>query len=150
MPGLRAESRFSSWIAPLWILALIGLLFFPTEYRGGASAPHSHALLQLLMDAQDGQFLHVHAQPGAPAGFAYDWLDPAVADSAEGAAPAHPDTGGQQERASALAIITFLVVLSLLPATLRALPRIFPTTPRLNGRVPRVLAPPPRFAAISA
>ncbi|MCA9878789.1 MAG: hypothetical protein KC442_13440, partial [Thermomicrobiales bacterium] len=61
MRRLRAESRFAVWGAPLWTLALLGLLFLPTEYRGGAEAPHSHALLQLLLDAQDGQFAHTHA-----------------------------------------------------------------------------------------
>jgi hypothetical protein len=149
LPSLRAESRFAGWIAPLWILALIGLLFLPTEYRGGASVPHSHALLQLLLDAQDGHFLHTHAHPEASTGFAYDWLDPAVADDA-GSTHGRPDVGGQQESAPALSIITFLVVLPLLPMTRNALPRVFPETRRLNGRTPRVLIPPPRFAGTRA
>ncbi|MDQ2655096.1 MAG: hypothetical protein M3Z20_18855 [Chloroflexota bacterium] len=149
MSSLRAESRIAGWIAPFWILALIGLLFLPTEYRGGASAPHSHALLQLLLDAQDGHFAHVHAHPEASAGFAYGWLDPAVADDA-GTMHGGPDVGGQQESAPALSIITFLVVLPPLPMTRNALPRVVPETRRLNGRTPRVLIPPPRAAAIRA
>lgn len=150
VPSLRAESRFAGWIAPLWILALIGLLFLPTEYRGGAAAPHSHALLQLILDAQDGQFLHTHTHQSAPPGFAYDWLDPAVADDAVGSADTYPDVGGQQERASAMSIITFLVVLPLLPVMHLVVPRISPNTLRLNGCTPRVLAPPPRPVAIPA
>ncbi len=150
MSSLRAESRIAGWIAPFWILALIGLLFLPTEYRGGASTPHSHALLQLLLDAQDGHFAHVHAHPEASAGVAFDWLDPTVADDAAGATRGGPDVGGQQESAPALSIITFLVVLPLLPMTRNALPRVVPGTRRLNGRTPRVLIPPPRAAAIRA
>jgi hypothetical protein len=150
VPSLRAESRFAGWIAPLWILALVGLLFLPTEYRGGASAPHGHALLQLLLDAQDGHFAHIHAHPEAPAGLASDWFDPVVADDAADASQGRPDLGGQQESAPALSVITFLVVLPLLPLTQHALPRVFPETRRLNGRTPRVLFPPPRAAALRA
>jgi hypothetical protein len=150
VPSLRAESRFAGWIAPLWILALIGLLFLPTEYRGGASAPHSHALLQLLLDAQDGHFLHIHAQPEMSAGHAYGWLDPAVADDAVGTTQGRPDVGSQQESAPALSIITFLVVLPQLPMTRNALPRVLPEIRRLSGLTPRVLFPPPRAEATRA
>lgn len=150
VPSLRAESRYAGWIAPLWIMALIGLLFLPTEYRGGATTPHSHALLQLLLDAQDGHFLHAHAHQGAFDGFAYDWLDPAVADAAAGTAQAQPDAGGQQERASAISIVSFLVMLPALPTMRHALPRVSPRTLRLNGCAPRVLSPPPRLTAIPA
>lgn len=133
-------------MAPLSILALIGLLFLPTEYRGGASTPHSHALLQLLLDAQDGRFEHTHAYPGASAGRAFDWLDPAVADDAASTSPGRPDVGQQQESAPALSVVTFLVVLPLLTIMLKVLPRISADTRRLNGRQPRVLFPPPRIA----
>lgn len=148
--SLRAESRFAGWIAPLWILALIGLLFLPTEYRGGASAPHSHALLQLLLDAQDGHFLHSHAHAQASAGFAYDWLDPAVGDDPAGGTQGRPDVGGQPERASAMSIVAFLMVLPLAPMRASDLPRIFPESRRLNGRTPRVLFPPPKSAGNQA
>ena len=147
---LRAESRFTGWIAPLWILALIGLLFLPTEYRGGASVPHSHALLQLLLDAQDGHFQHSHAHGAAGSSLAIDWLDPAVTGNASSTMTRHPDVGQQQESAPALSVITFLVVLPLLPIVLNVLPRVSLVTPRLRGHSPRVLFPPPRFAATSA
>lgn len=138
----------TGWIAPLWTLALIGLLFLPTEYRGGAPAPHSHALLQLLLDAQDGQFAHIHAHTGASAAPAYDWLDPGVADAAAGKAQPRPDVGQQQEGAPALSIITFVVVLPQLPVVLDVLPRISHETRRLHGHSLRVLSPPPKLAAV--
>jgi hypothetical protein len=147
VPSLRAKSRFAGWIAPLWILALTGLLFLPTEYRGGAAAPHSHALLQLLLDAQDGRFHHTHSHPGTLGGFAFDWLDPSIADDAVSAADPRPDVGQQQESAPALSVVTFLVVLPLLPLVLNSLPRISLEARRLDGLSPRVLFPPPRFAA---
>jgi hypothetical protein len=150
VPSLRAESRFAGWIAPLWILALIGLLFLPTEYRGGASMPHSHALLQLLLDAQDGHFLHTHAHPAASAGFAYDWLEPVVTEKSAGAPQAHSELGGQQQSAPTLSIISFLVMLPLLSLMRNALPRVVPEARRLFGRMPRVLSPPPRVAVIPA
>ena len=148
MPSLRAESRFAGWIAPLWALARVGLLFLPTEYRGGASAPHSHALLQLLLDAQDGRFEHLHAHQDATTGFAYDWLDPTVAHDHPGTTHGHPDVGQQQESAPAVSVITFLVVLPLLPMIPNALPRVSSVTLRLDGRTPPVQSPPPK--ALSA
>jgi hypothetical protein len=149
VPSLRAESRFASWLAPLWILALIGLLCLPTEYRGGAAAPHSHALLQLLLDAQDGHFEHIHAHQEASFDIAHDWLDPVV-DDVNSLAQPRPDVGQQQESAPALSIVTFLVVLPLLPMVPHSLPRISPETLRLNGRTPRVLFPPPKATTIPA
>ena len=146
VPSLKAESRYSCWIAPLWILALIGLLFLPTEYRGGAAAPHSHALIQLLLDAQDGHFKHIHAHPEASTGIAHDWLDPAVADDASNAGQSRLDFGQQQESAPALSVVTFLVVLPLLLMVPNTLPRISLETHRLKGRTPRVLSPPPQGA----
>lgn len=146
VPSLRAKSRYTGWIAPLWILALVGLLFLPTEYRGGAVAPHSHALLQLLLDAQDGRFEHVHAHHASSSAAAHDWLDPAVAEDASSTAHPRPDVGQQQESAPALSVVTFLVVLPLLPVVPDGLPRISPETRRLNGRAPRVLFPPPKPA----
>jgi hypothetical protein len=127
-------------------MALIGLLFLPTEYRGGASAPHSHALLQLLLDAQDGRFQHTHAHLEPSAGFAYAWLDPSIADAARSSTHGHPDVGQQQESAPAVSVIGFLVVLPLLPMVPNALPRVSLETQRLSGRSPRVLFPPPRVA----
>lgn len=150
MPSPRAESRFAGWIAPLWILALASLLFLPTEYRGGASAPHRHALLQLLLDAQDGRFQHTHSHSEASAGFSYDWLDPTIADNANSTGHARPDVGQQPESVPALSIITFLVVLPPLAVAPNALPRITVETRRLDGRTPRVLYPPPKGATSRA
>ena len=129
------------------MLALVGLFFLPTEYRGGASHPHSHALAQLLLDAQDGRFAHAHAHSGAAAGFANDWLDPVINDETANNAHRDPDLGQQQERAPAVSMITFLVVIPLLPVVFDGLPRISLETRRLNGRIPRILIPPPKVAA---
>jgi hypothetical protein len=133
-------------MAPLWILALIGLLFLPTEYRGGAADPHGHALVQLLLDAQDGQFSHAHAHQQAAEGFSYNWLDPAVYDSDSGSTAAQLDLGEQQDRAPALSMISFLIVVPLLPVVPGVHPPIPMETRRLRGRSPRVLIPPPRIA----
>lgn len=141
----RAESRFAGWTAPLWILALVGILFIPTEYRGGAVSPHSHALLQLVLDAQDGQIIHTHAHQDA-AFVALDWLNPEVPDTAADQVQAQlqPDIGQQQDRASTVSIISFLVMLPALLMLSGDLPRVAPAMPRLVGRSPRVLFPPPR------
>jgi hypothetical protein len=128
------------------MLALVGLFFLPTEYRGGASHSHSHALAQLLLDAQDGRFAHTHAHSGVAASFAHDWLDPAIVGKTASKAHPGPDLGQQQERAPALSMITFLVVIPLLPVMPDGLPRISLETRRLNGRIPRILIPPPKVA----
>lgn len=145
----RAESRFAGWIAPLWVLALVGILFIPTEYRGGASSPHSHALLQLLLDAQDSHFAHTHSYPTTSQA-ATDWLDPEVQDATASQEQVRPDIGQQQERASTVSIMTFLVLLPALPMLTGEMPRIAPATRRLVGRAPCVLSPPPRVSVTTA
>ena len=144
----RAESRFAGWIAPLWFLAIAGILFIPTEYRGGAESPHSHALLQLLLDAQDGHIAHAHSYQNTYR-YTDDWLDPEVSDATASQDHARPDVGQQQERASTVSIMTFLVLLPAVPMLAGELPRVVPATRRLIGRAPCVLSPPPR-ASVTA
>jgi hypothetical protein len=145
----RAESRFAGWIAPLWILAIAGILFIPTEYRGGANAPHSHALLQLLLDAQDGHLAHTHSYL-IFSQYDADWLDPEVHSTAASQGQTPPDVGQQQERVSTVSIVTFLVLLPTILTIACGLPRIVPASRRLVGRALRVLSPPPRAFAAAA
>ena len=138
----------TGWIAPLWIMALVGLLFLPTEYRGGASAPHNHALLQLLLDAQDGRMAHVHAHHSLAEGAGQDWLDPAISGDAGSSSHNSPDVGQQQNSAPTFSVISFLILLPILQFAAPSLPRIALDTRRLRGRSPRVLSPPPRVATV--
>lgn len=136
-------------MAPLWTLALLGLLFIPIDYRGGAETAHSHALLQLLLDAQDGHIQHTHALSEVPTA-PVDWLDPVVPDGSADPAHAHPDLGRQQESAPALSVISFLVLVAIRPLIAGVLPRVTVETRRLTGRKPQVLSPPPRLATTGA
>lgn len=143
-----AQSKWTVWAAPLWVLALAGLLFLPTEYRGGAEAPHSHALLQLLLDAQDGQLAHNHAQPAQHGdASAFSWLDPDVAKAGQ---PSPPDAGQQQNSAPTLSIIAFLMVLPALAPVSGRLPRVSRSARRLLGHTPAILSPPPRAGCMLA
>ena len=146
---LRRETWSAGWIAPLWGLALVGLLFIPVDYRGGADIPHSHALLQLLLDAQDGHLLHTHAHAGASVDQSYDWLDPAVTDPTTTFGQGGTDVGQQREGAPAVSVISFLVVIPLPILVSVALPRIVPVAHRLRGLSSTVHSPPPRVAAIA-
>lgn len=145
----RANSRMSGWIAPLWIMALVGILLIPTEYRGGAGTLHSHALFQLLLDASDGQVAHTHSHV-TPRSYATDWLDPQILDPASSQERVRPDVGQQQERVSAVSIITFVLLLPHVLMIPSALPRVSPTPRRLVGMTLRVLSPPPRAAVVAA
>lgn len=126
----------------LRLLALLGLFLLPIQMRAGAEQVHPHALLHLLLDAQDHVLDH-HRQvaPQAPAVGHGDHSDHAQRD--ESALPDLPTFESIQMAAGGLAVT--LVALTLLIFAL-AYERIWPRRERWSGR--RVLPelPPPRRA----
>lgn len=60
----RAQSRVNP---ALVLIALVGILSMPVDYRAGAAISHPHATLQLLLELTSGSLDH-HANPVADRG----------------------------------------------------------------------------------
>jgi hypothetical protein len=151
-------SHTPAWSGLLWGLALLGLLLLPTDYRAGAETAHGHALIQLWFDAADGAIHHHHAPVAAgnsaPRDVVQDWLEPAVVDPAErdvrAAGDDRPDVGSQQDSAPVGGSVHLLVkiVVFLVLAVARPAPTV-KSRRAPQGRVTRVLLPPPRWAPLA-
>ena len=131
-----------------WAMALMSLVLLPVNYRAGAELAHAHSLPQVLLDAANGT-VHHHGKGVA------DWLEPAVSDdvgvAATMAGDEKPDAGQQQDSAPVTSGIHLLLVVAALLALAAAGSSLDPVRPRkLAGRVPRILAPPPRSIALAA
>lgn len=131
-------------------MALLSLFLLPTNVRAGSEIRHSHSILQLLLDAQDGQIAHHHPL-GVTFGLMGDWFDPGVSTAAEtsGAAAAseNTDLGDHQDSIPVIGGLHLMVSLGI--ALWLARPARCPIAaagPRLRGAVARVPAPPPRLA----
>jgi hypothetical protein len=140
----------ASWPGFLWCLALLGLLLLSSDYRAGAEVAHAHSLVQLWADAHDGVIYHQHHQHlGADVAASRDpslsWFDPAVGE-ASNAEEAAPDVGKHQDSAPVTSGVHLLLVAvaALVVAAASAAPTFGPA-PRLAGRAPRILLPPPRW-----
>ena len=133
--------------------ALLGLLALPIDYRGGSDQPHSHTLLQLLIDGGDGHLLHAHAM-SAEMEASLDvksWFDPVVgATVAERGVPDRAtdvDPGQQHGPASTYSSMPFLLAALIFVAVpIGRLRETVTDSRRLTGRAPLVLLPPPRLA----
>ncbi|MCD6032266.1 MAG: hypothetical protein K0S78_4448, partial [Thermomicrobiales bacterium] len=117
-----------------------------------------HALIQLWFDAADGANHHHHAPVAgansAPRDVVQDWLEPAVVAPAERDAratgDARPDVGSHQDSAPVGGSVHLLVktVVFLVLAAARSAPTV--EWGRLpQGRVTRVLLPPPRWTPLA-
>ncbi|MCA9877766.1 MAG: hypothetical protein KC442_08290 [Thermomicrobiales bacterium] len=126
----------------LRLLALLGLFLLPMQMRAGAEYVHPHALLHLLLDAED----HVldHHQRDAPASPATGHGDHSDhARRAEPESPEIPTFDSIQMAAGGLAVT--LATLSLLIIVL-AYERIWPRRERWTGRWVLPELPPPRLS----
>ena len=153
---VSSGSRTPAWSGLLWGLALLGLLLLPTNYRAGAEIAHGHALIQVWFDAAHGA-IHHHHVPGvdaAPRAVVQDWLEPAVVDSTErdvrATGDARPDVGSHQDSAPVGGSVHLLVmtVVFLVLAVARSAPSVEPGRAP-QGRVTRILLPPPRWTPLA-
>ncbi len=147
MPRLPARATFPG-AGLLWVLALIGLVLSPSDYRAGAVHAHAHALWQLLLDAADGQIHHHDEDAGAETRMVADWFDPTAGTGELRAPPSShtgPDIGTPNDTSLASSSIAIII------ATLAVVfPEIAPAVLQGGGDrppagvVPRVPSPPPR------
>lgn len=133
----------------LWSMALFSLFLLPTNVRAGSETTHSHSILQLLIDAHDGQILHHHVD-GAIFGQGGNWFDPGIssstADTGVGSSTS-TDLGDRQNSvpvAGGVALILSIGIVLWLVRPIRS--QIATTSSRLFGAITRVPAPPPRLA----
>lgn len=128
------------------MLALLGLLLLPTNYRADGSSQHGHALLQVWADAADGRLQH-HGDDDVATGIQSDWLDPLVTDQgAAQDASRRPDVGGQNDSAPASGGMPLLVDGVVVPVEAVAAAAIVAAIALLAGRPAPVPTPPPRGA----
>jgi hypothetical protein len=142
----RYHGARPTWSALFAVLALLGLLIIPIDYRGGDAHPHAHSLLQLVLDASDGILLHDHADPRpAFSGSEHrSWFEPDTAvtsserGTSEGATHGVVDSySGIPFLLAALVTVTFAVGFGIERSS---------DSHRLRGRIPEILCPPPQAA----
>jgi hypothetical protein len=154
----RLNPRFKApaWTGLLWVLALLGLLLLPSDYRAGAETAHGHALMHLWFDAADGAIRHHHdaAAHVASQAAAWEWLDPSVAGAAETeylqTGEARPDVAGHQDSTPAVGGVHLLAaaVALLVLGAARLFPLPAPYRAPSSRAVP-VLLPPPRWTPLA-
>lgn len=149
----RRNPVLMEWQRLFWGMALLGLFLLPSDYRAGAETGHSHSLIQLWLDAGDGQVRHEHFRTRTPNSFlaqASSWFEPEVndvsTDQASQIEHETSDVGDQHESAPTASEFH----LNLLPATLTLLSGthempIARSDRRLAGLSPPILLPPPRW-----
>lgn len=149
-----SEPRVPIGSCLLWGMALLSLLLLPTDFRAGAEAPHGHSLIQLWVDASDGQLdHHVDRELFASGpGPSTSWFDPAVGETKEvrsiGLDDERPDVAAQHESAPVAGGIELLVTAMAAVAILgmNQAPLALPDR-RPTGLPARILVPPPRWTA---
>ncbi len=107
------------------------------QMRAGASDPHPHAMLHLLLDARDGVIDHHH-----------DAHAPAHEPHADDHASSQPDVPAPESSrftSGAMAILAALLVMLLVPAARRVTD--WPLLAPAVGWLPGLDPPPPRAAA---
>ena len=119
--------RRSFWWFPLARASLLVALFLlPVQMRAGAADAHPHALLQLILDVQDGSFDHHHGtHPPA----------------------SHGDTGDAPEYAEKMLTAGTALLAPAIVILRLSLPgpgRTPATAALLRGRWPELEPPPPR------
>ena len=133
---------FFSLSSLLHALALVGLCLLPMQMRAGAGQPHPHALLHLMLDARDGSFDHHRAAaPSTPAAHGHA----TAADGTNHARPDLPTVGESIYAGVGLAVLLVLLTALLMSPTSD---RIWATIAKWHGRLPVVIAPPPRLARV--
>ena len=115
------------------------LFLLPMQMRAGASDPHPHAMLHLLLDARDGLLDHhddgAHAAEHARHQSASDAHEPDV-----------PKTGASNVAGGAMALLAAIVVVFRVPAGRRV--TAWPSPPLLLDRLPALDPPPPRLGGV--
>lgn len=117
------------------VLGLVFLFLLPMQMRAGAADPHPHALLQLLLDARDGEIDH-HADDG------HAVHDETHASDSGSPVPDVPTFGESNHAGGGMAMLAALVAVFLIPAT--GAVSFWPSISRWTGRLPALDPPPPR------
>jgi hypothetical protein len=134
-------------------MALLSLFLLPTDYRGGAQAPHGHSLIQLWADARDGRLDHhldhEHGQSGSSS--STSWFDPASqtkASRSAGLDNERPGAAAQHESAPVVGGLDLLVLAmtAVIIMGLNQAPLARHGWKR-TGLPARILVPPPRWTA---
>jgi hypothetical protein len=135
-------------------MALLGMLLLPSDYRGGTTFPHAHALAQLWLDARDGTIHHHGAEPAAVRASVEDWFDPAsgLADQPDPSAVTDHeiDIGEHHDSAPVSSDVHLLIMMAVLPVIEAARSPLPRSQRALQGRSPRIPCPPPRFTSATA
>lgn len=146
MPQEPRSSDIDRRLTPLWTLALLGILLFPTNYRAGAMTAHGHSLFQLWADAADGRVQHHGAPSSDAASNQRSGFDPSVIDQTVTVNDQAASDGGDQsdsEPASFGAKFFVTSVTFSIAAVAVREPIVLPLRP-LYGWSPAVPSPPPR------
>lgn len=114
---------------------LLAIALLPVQMRAGASEAHPHSLVQLILDAGDGEIDHHHPEDGA-AGHQHA---PSRADECH-AAPDVPTVEETGRAGSGLSILAVSVAVLLVPVSAG---RALWPEPQARRGLRRALDPPP-------
>ena len=124
-------------------LLLTALLLMPVQMRAGAGDPHPHALVQVLLDASDGEIDH-HASKVHAAG-----AHVVHAGETGESRPHHLDTPSFEKpspAASGMPILAALVAVLIFPGPDER--QAWPAPAPRRGLVPALEPPPPRMHVV--